>query len=89
MTTINLGLGMKSSAEKDLPRKKSAERLGELRSRYMEIAVKLPIAPDLGVQRSILSCQRFSFQCFSFIQSPPLPDRISSVFSALGEKANS
>jgi hypothetical protein len=65
--TINLALGMKSSAEKDPPRKKSAERLVELRSRYMEIAVKLPISPDLGVQRSILSCQRFSFQCFSFI----------------------
>jgi hypothetical protein len=64
---------MKSSAEKDPPRKKSAERLGELRSRYMEIAVKLPISPDLGVQRSILSCQRFSFQCFSFIQSPISP----------------
>jgi hypothetical protein len=54
---------MKSSAEKDPPRKKSAERLGELRSRYMEIAVKLPISPDLGVQRSILpltSSKRFA-----------------------------
>ena len=61
--TINLGLGMKSSAEKDPPRKKSAERFGELRSRCMEIAVKLPISPDLGVQRSILpltSSKRFA-----------------------------
>ena len=47
-----------------------AQRLGELRSRRMKTAVK---SPDLGVQRSILSCQRFSFQCFSFIHSPISP----------------
>jgi hypothetical protein len=39
----------------------------------MEIVVKIPISPDLSVQRSILSCQRFSFQCFSFIHFPISP----------------
>jgi hypothetical protein len=69
-----------------------AKRTGELRSLRMKTAGNSPNSTESQRSSEHSSFQRFSFQHFSFYQKAPLfpfSDRLPSVFSALGEKANS
>jgi hypothetical protein len=78
-------------------KKRLAKRLGELRLLQMIFAVNSPDLANLGGLRSILPFSVSVFSISALPKSPlfprnplfPLSERLFSVFSALGEKANS